>query len=290
MQKVKKAIIPVAGYGTRFLPFTKALPKTMLPIINVPAVQYVIQEAVDSGIEEIYLIVGQHADILKAHFSPATELEGVLESRGDLQRLQEVKRPQNLAKITYIVQEEQKGTGHAVLLAEKFIGNEPFAVLFGDDLMNAKTPVLKQLISVYEKHQKTVIGVKHVGYEMVSKYASCEYDSESNGIYNLTAITEKPAPGMAKSDLSPLGRYVLRAGFFENIRRIKPGYNGEYQLTDALGVDISKGGLLAYAFEGNRYDMGDLFGFLQANVEFSLQNDLLKDKMKKYLEDLVKKF
>ncbi|MBR3864625.1 MAG: UTP--glucose-1-phosphate uridylyltransferase [Clostridia bacterium] len=290
MQKVKKAIIPVAGYGTRFLPFTKALPKTMLPVINVPAIQHVIQEAVDSGIEEIYLIVGKHANIISEHFSPANELEGVLKARGNLKSLEIVQKPQNLAKITYIVQEEQKGTGHAVMLAEKYIKNEPFAVLFGDDLMCADTPVLKQLISVYEKNQKTVIGVKHVGYENVSKYASCEYNSEDKGIYNLTSIIEKPAPGSAKSDLAPLGRYVLRANFFENIKNIKPGYNGEYQLTDALGLEIKKDGLLAYAFEGERYDMGDVFGFLQANVEFSLKDDELKDKMKKYLEDLVKKF
>ena len=290
MQKVKKAIIPVAGYGTRFLPFTKALPKTMLPVINVPAIQHVIQEAVDSGIEEIYLIVGQHANIISEHFSPANELESVLKERGNQKSLEAVQKPQNLAKITYIVQDEQKGTGHAVLLAEKYIGNEPFAVLFGDDLMRAETPVLKQLISVYEQNQKTVIGVRHVGYENVSKYASCEYDSESNGVYNLTAITEKPAIGSAKSDLAPLGRYVLRANFFENIKNIKPGYNGEYQLTDALGLDIQKEGLLAYAFKGERYDMGDVFGFLQANVEFSLKDSELSGKMKKYLEDLVKKF
>ena len=290
MQKVKKAIIPVAGYGTRFLPFTKALPKTMLPVVNVPAVQHVIEEAVDSGIEEIYLIVGRHANILNAHFSPDSELESVLEKRGNYKSLQAVTKPQNLAKLTYVVQEEQKGTGHAVLLAEQFINNEPFAVLFGDDLMSAQTPVLKQLISVYEKHQKTVIGVKHVGYDNVSKYASCEYSSENSGVYNLSAITEKPAPGTAKSDLAPLGRYILRPNFFENIKNIKPGFNGEYQLTDALALDINGQGLLAYAFEGNRYDMGDVFGFLQANVEFSLKDEQLKDKMKKYLEDLVKNF
>lgn len=290
MQKVKKAIIPVAGFGTRFLPFTKALPKTMLPIINTPVIEYVVKEAVESGIEEIFLIVGQHAEVIKEHFSKAEDLERVLCERNNDKALQRVTYLLNSVKINYIFQQEQKGTAHAVLLAEQYIKNEPFAVLFGDDLMRYQTPVLKQLIKVYEKENKTVIGVKSVGFENVSKYASCEFDSKKDKLYNLTKITEKPDAKSVKSDLAPLGRYVLREGFFENIKKISKGYNGEYQLTDALALDIQGNGLLAYEFEGERFDMGDVFGFLQANIEFSLKDDLLKDKMQKYLEDLVKKF
>lgn len=290
MQKIKTAVIPVAGYGTRFLPFTKALPKAMLPVVNIPSIQLVIQEAIDSGIEEIILIVGQHKEIIEGHFSPANELESVLTSRGSFEYLEKAVYPQKMANIKYVVQKEQNGTANAVLLAEEFIKNKPFAVMFGDDVMVSQKPVLKQLIEIYEREDKTVIGVQRVGYDNVAKYASCEFDSSSNGVYNLTKLTEKPDPKLAKSDLAPLGRYVLREDFFENIHTLSPGIHGEYQLTDAIAKEIDRKGLLAYEFEGRRFDMGDTFGFLQANVECALENPELKDKMKNYLENLVKKF
>ena len=290
MQKVKKAVIPVAGYGTRFLPFTKAIPKSMLPIVNEPAIQVIIQEAVDSGIEEILLIVGQHKDIIEGHFSPAQELESVLTARKSFEYLQKSTYPQNMAKISYVVQTEQKGTGHAVLLAEEFVNGEPFAVMFGDDVMMSEVPVLKQLIDVFESENKTVIGVQKVGFENLAKYALCDFDSHVGSKYNLTALVEKPDPALAKTDIAPLGRYVMRADFFENLHNLKAGIHGEYQLTDALACEINRAGLIAYEFEGRRFDTGDVFGFLQANVEFALKNPLYEQKMKKYLEDLVKKF
>lgn len=290
MQKVRIAVIPAAGYGTRFLPFTKAIPKAMLPIINVPAIQQIVNEAVLSGIEEIYIVIGQHSEIIKAHFESAPHLESVLKKRELTSYLNAVLKVSGGAKVNYIFQEEQKGTGHAVLLAEKYIKNQPFAVMFGDDVMLSETPVLKQLISVYEKTQKTVIGARHVGFENVSKYASCEYQTENKGVFSLTAITEKPDKNLAKSDLAPLGRYVLRAGFFENLKKISKGINGEYQLTDALALEIEDNGLLAYEFKGERFDMGDTFGFLKANIEFALKNEQLSDKMKEYLKNLVQKF
>ncbi len=290
MKKVKKAVIPVAGYGTRFLPFTKALPKSMLPIVNVPAIQVIIQEAVDSGIEEILLIVGQHKEIIEGHFSPADELEKVLSSRKSFEYLEKCTYPQKMAKISYVIQEEQKGTGHAVSLAEEFVGGEPFAVMFGDDVMMSEIPVLKQLIDLFEKEDKTVIGVQSVGYENLAKYALCDFDSHVGNVYNLTALIEKPDPKQAKTDIAPLGRYVMREDFFENLHNLKPGVHGEYQLTDALASEINRKGLLAYDFIGRRFDTGDVFGFLQANVEFALQNPDYKDKMQKYLENLVKKF
>ena len=290
MQKVKKAIIPVAGYGTRFLPFTKALPKSMLPIVNIPAVQLVIQEAIDSGIEEIILIVGQHKGIIESHFSTAEELERVLQERGSYDYLEKVVYPQNMAKIHCVVQEQQIGTGNAVLLAEQLVNNEPFAVMFGDDVMQSETPVLKQLIEVFERENKTVIGVQRVGYDSVAKYASCEYSDYSGSIYTVSALTEKPDPLTAKSDLAPLGRYVFGANFFKNLHSLKPGVYGEYQLTDAIANEINNGGVLAYEFEGRRFDIGDVFGFLQANIEFALENPALSDKMKEYLKNLSKKF
>lgn len=290
MQQVRKAVIPVAGYGTRFLPFTKAVPKAMLPIINMPAVQRVIQEAVDGGIEEIILIIGQHKEIIEEHFSKSEELEKVLLAKGDSAKeyLESVVYPSKMAKIRYIVQNEQLGTGHAVMLAEEFIKDEPFAVMFGDDVMKSKVPVIKQLIDVFEREEKTVIGVKKVGFDNVSKYASVEYDDCKNNVYSVTKITEKPKKEEAKSDLAPLGRYVVDKDFFKLLHSLKPGKNGEYQFTDALDMNITSGGVLALEFEGNRYDMGDTFGFLQANVEFALDDPLLKDKMKNYLSEISK--
>ena len=290
MQKIKKAVIPVAGYGTRFLPFTKAVPKAMLPIVNRPAVQVVVEEAVASGIEEIYLVVGQHKDIIQAHFSPAPDLEKHLEECGAKEYLECVRRLNDLAKITFIEQEKQAGTGHAVLCAEKYIGNEPFAVMFGDDVMaGGEKPVLKQLIETYEKEDKTVIGVENVGFETVCKYASVEFEKNEGREYYATKITEKPAPGTAKSDLSPTGRYVLREGFFDVLERITRAGSGEYQLTDALDLEISRRGLIAYRYDGVHYDMGNVFGILQANVEFGLRNLETSEKVREYIKELAAK-
>ncbi len=288
MKKVKKAIIPVAGYGTRLLPETKAIPKPMYPILNKPSVQYIIQEAIDSGIEEVLLVVGQHKEIIKAHFSSAPELEGVLSSHGKKDFYESVVYPQSMCKITYIEQSEQLGTGHAVLIAEDFVKNEPCAVLFGDDVMfnRGGKPVLKQLIEAYEQNDKTVIGVKKVGFDLVCKYASVEYSRANGRLYEAEKITEKPAPGTAKSDLSPLGRYVLKDGFFDLLRRIPRGASGEYQLTDALDLEAKERGLLAYDFEGERFDMGDVFGFLQANIQTALADENLAPKLKEYLKNL----
>lgn len=286
MQKINKAVIPVAGYGTRFLPFTKAVPKAMLPIVNRPAVQVVVEEAVAAGIEEIYLVIGQHKDIIEAHFSPSIELEGHLKKCGDVKRLEEVRRLSDMAKITYIVQEKQTGTASAVLCAEKYIGNEPFAVMFGDDVMLSEKPVIGQLSEVYAKTGKTTIGVKNVGFDNVFKYASVEFDKQDGRTYNATAITEKPDPGTAKSDLAPLGRYIFNSDIFEILHNLKPGKNNEYQLTDAFRYEIERRGVIAYAFEGARYDMGDVYGYLQANMDFALRDKNLADKLKAHIDEI----
>ena len=288
--KVRKAVIPVAGYGTRFLPFTKAVPKPMLPILNKPAVQVISEEVVNSGITDILFIVGYKKEILESHFDAAPELEKMLKEKGKDDFLKEVVYPEHMANFTYVVQEVQNGTASAVQLAKDFVGNEPFAVLFGDDVMfNEKRPVIGQLADVYEKYGKTVLGCKRVSMDVISKYASVEFDKVlEDDVYNMVKVTEKPKREEAKSDLAPLGRYVCSPKIFDIIENLKPGANGEYQFTDALDIIARSEGALAYVFDGTRYDMGDRFGYLKANIEYGLRDEELKGKLREYLKELVK--
>ena len=289
-KKVRKAVIPVAGYGTRFLPFTKAVPKPMLPILNKPALQVISEEVVNSGITDILFIVGYKKEILESHFDAATELEKMLKEKGKDDFLKEVVYPEHMANFTYVVQEVQNGTASAVQLAKDFVGNEPFAVLFGDDVMfNEKRPVIGQLADVYEKYGKTVLGCKRVSMDVISKYASVEFDKVlEDDVYNMVKVTEKPKREEAKSDLAPLGRYVCSPKIFDIIENLKPGANGEYQFTDALDIIARSEGALAYVFDGTRYDMGDRFGYLKANIEYGLRDEELKGKLREYLKELVK--
>lgn len=288
--KVRKAVIPVAGYGTRFLPFTKAVPKPMLPILNKPALQVISEEVVNSGITDILFIVGYKKEILESHFDAAPELEKMLKEKGKDDFLKEVVYPEHMANFTYVVQEVQNGTASAVQLAKDFVGNEPFAVLFGDDVMfNEKRPVIGQLADVYEKYGKTVLGCKRVSMDVISKYASVEFDKVlEDDVYNMVKVTEKPKREEAKSDLAPLGRYVCSPKIFDIIENLKPGANGEYQFTDALDIIARTEGALAYVFDGTRYDMGDRFGYLKANIEYGLRDEELKGKLREYLKELVK--
>ena len=287
--KVRKAVIPGAGYGTRFLPFTKAVPKPMLPILNKPALQIISEEVVNSGITDILFIVGYKKEILESHFDAAPELEKMLADKGKTDYLEEVVYPEHMAKFIYKVQEVQNGTASAINLAKEFVGDEPFAVLFGDDVMyNETRPVIGQLIDVYEKYGKTVLGCKRVSMDVISKYASVEYDKIlENDVYNMTKVTEKPKKEEAKSDLAPLGRYVCSPGIFRIIDNLKPGANNEYQFTDALDLIARSEGALAYVFDGTRYDMGDRFGYLKANIEYGLRDAELKGKLKEYLKELI---
>ncbi len=289
-KKVRKAVIPVAGYGTRFLPFTKAVPKPMLPILNKPALQVISEEVVNSGITDILFIVGYKKEILESHFDAAPELEKMLKEKGKDDFLKEVVYPEHMANFTYVVQEVQNGTASAVQLAKDFVGNEPFAVLFGDDVMfNEKRPVIGQLADVYEKYGKTVLGCKRVSMDVISKYASVEFDKVlEDDVYNMVKVTEKPKREEAKSDLAPLGRYVCSPKIFDIIENLKPGANGEYQFTDALDIIARSEGALAYVFDGTRYDMGDRFGYLKANIEYGLRDEELKGKLREYLKELVK--
>lgn len=289
-KKVRKAVIPVAGYGTRFLPFTKAVPKPMLPILNKPALQVISEEVVNSGITDILFIVGYKKEILESHFNAAPELEKMLKEKGKDDFLKEVVYPEHMANFTYVVQEVQNGTASAVQLAKDFVGDEPFAVLFGDDVMfNEKRPVIGQLADVYEKYGKTVLGCKRVSMDVISKYASVEFDKVlEDDVYNMVKVTEKPKREEAKSDLAPLGRYVCSPKIFDIIENLKPGANGEYQFTDALDIIARSEGALAYVFDGTRYDMGDRFGYLKANIEYGLRDEELKGKLREYLKELVK--
>lgn len=289
-KKVRKAVIPVAGYGTRFLPFTKAVPKPMLPILNKPALQVISEEVVNSGITDILFIVGYKKEILESHFDAAPELEKMLKEKGKDDFLKEVVYPEHMANFTYVVQEVQNGTASAVQLAKDFVGDEPFAVLFGDDVMfNEKRPVIGQLADVYEKYGKTVLGCKRVSMDVISKYASVEFDKVlEDDVYNMVKVTEKPKREEAKSDLAPLGRYVCSPKIFDIIENLKPGANGEYQFTDALDIIARSEGALAYVFDGTRYDMGDRFGYLKANIEYGLRDEELKGKLREYLKGLVK--
>lgn len=290
MNKVRKAVIPVAGYGTRFLPYTKAVPKAMLPIINKPAIQIIAEEVINSGITDILFVVGYKKEIIEAHFSSSKELEKVLLEKAKTDFYNAIKYPETMANISFVMQEQLNGTAKALEIAKDFVNNEPFAVLFGDDVMyNDGTPVIKQLIDVYDKTGKTVIGCKNVTRKEVTMYASIEYDYNENNVYNAVKITEKPKFEDVKSTLAPLGRYVVTPDVFEIFKTLKPGASGEYQFTDALDIMAKNGNAKAVVFDGIRYDMGSRLGYLKANVEYGLRDDEIKDSFKKYLEDLLGK-
>ena len=291
MNKVRKAVIPVAGYGTRFLPYTKAVPKTMLPIVNKPAIQIITEEVIKSGITEILFVVGYKKEVLENHFSPSKELEDVLLKNGKVNFYNEIKYPETMAKFYYVTQEELNGTAKAVEVAKEFVGNEPFAVLFGDDVMyNDEIPVIQQLINLFEETGKTIVGCKDVPKQDVVKYASVLFDKVDGNIYNATEIIEKPKLEDVKSTISPLGRYVVTPEIFDVIASLKPSFNGEYQFTDALDYLAKQGKVQALVFDGIRYDMGSRLGFLKANIEFGLRDAELTKNFKDYLKDLVNKF
>lgn len=288
MLKVKKAVIPVAGFGTRFLPYTKAVPKAMLPILNRPAIQVITEEVIKSGIEEILFVVGYKNEVIKAHFSPSEILDSELLSKNKMDFYNAVKYPETMAKIYFAEQVELNGSAKAIEVAKEFVNGEPFAILFGDDVMfNEARPVIGQLIDVYNVTGKTVIGCKNVDRKDVPKYASVEYSSQDGNVYDVTKITEKPKFEDVKSTLSPLGRYVVNADIFEEIAKLTPAHNGEYQFTDALDALARKGKVAAIDFEGTRYDMGSRLGYLKANIEYGLRDEELKEELRAYLKTLI---
>lgn len=284
---VKKAIIPAAGLGTRFLPATKAQPKEMLPIVDKPTLQYIIEEAVNSGIEEILIITGRNKKSIEDHFDKSVELELELESKGKDDLLKEVREISDMANIHFIRQKEPKGLGHAIHCAKTFIGNEPFAVLLGDDIVYSEKPCLKQMIEAYDEYKTTILGVQEVPKDDVSKYGIVEGLHIEDRIYKVKSLIEKPAPEEAPSNIAILGRYIINPAIFEILEHTQPGKNGEIQLTDALKELSQIEAMYAYNFQGRRYDVGDKEGFLEATVEYALRREDLKEEFMKYLTKTV---
>jgi UTP--glucose-1-phosphate uridylyltransferase len=290
MQKVRKAIIPAAGLGTRFLPATKAQPKEMLPIVDKPTIQYIIEEAVASGIEDIIIVTGRGKRAIEDHFDKSYELEETLAKKGKYEQLEEVQGISKLANIHYIRQKEPLGLGHAISCASRFIGDEPFAVLLGDDIVHSpEKPCLKQLIDVYERYNSSVIGVQEVPVEEVSKYGviSININGMDNGVFHINDLVEKPKVEVAPSNYAIMGRYVLRPEIFEILENQTPGAGNEIQLTDAIKKLNKQQMVVGYEFAGDRHDVGDKFGFIKATVDFALERGDLQKQVMDYLKKIV---
>ena len=282
-----KAVIPAAGLGTRFLPLTKNSPKEMLPIIDKPAIQYVVEEAINSGIDDIVIITGRGKEVIENHFDVAYELEKILEERGEKEKLNEVRKISEMAEIFYIRQKMPLGLGHAIYMARKHIDDEFFAVLLGDDIIVANQPCTKQLIDVYEKYNASVIAIQEVEMEYVSKYGIVDAEEVENGVYKIKALVEKPSPYEAPSNLAVMGRYILSPKIFGYIEKTKPGKKGEIQLTDALNMMLENEELYTYVFEGKRYDLGDKFDWLRINIEMALKREEFRERVLELLKKLI---
>jgi UTP--glucose-1-phosphate uridylyltransferase len=289
MKKVRKAIIPAAGLGTRFLPATKAMPKEMLPIVDKPTIQYIVEEAVASGIEDIIIVTGKSKRSIEDHFDSSYELEQNLAEKGKYELLDKVQYSSNLADIHYIRQKEPKGLGHAVWCARNFIGDEPFAVLLGDDIVQSKTPCLRQLIEEYEATHSSVIGVQQVPENETHRYGIIDPLIQTGRRYQVNNFVEKPAPGTAPSNLAIMGRYILTPEIFRFLDNPETGAGGEIQLTDAIQKLNSIQRVFAYDFEGKRYDVGEKIGFVKTTVEFALQDEELREEVLDFLKELVGK-
>ena len=287
MSKITKAVIPAAGLGTRFLPATKAVPKEMVPIVDKPTLQYIVEEAVASGITDILIITGRTKRAVEDHFDKSYELETELEKSGKTKYLEEIQKISNLANIHYVRQKEAKGLGHAILCAKFFASNEPFAVLLGDDVVDAKVPCLKQMIDKYEELGGSILGVQTVAESDTSKYGIIKGKKIGDRVYEVEDMVEKPKEN-PPSNVAVLGRYIIEPEVFSYLEHTKAGAGGEIQLTDALKAMASDGNVFAYDFEGRRYDVGDKQGYLEATVEFALKRDDLKDDFLKYLRKIIK--
>ncbi|QDW81718.1 UTP--glucose-1-phosphate uridylyltransferase [Staphylococcus chromogenes] len=287
MSKIKKAIIPAAGLGTRFLPATKAMPKEMLPILDTPSIQYIVEEAARAGIEDIIIVTGKHKRAIEDHFDNQKELESTLKDKGKLDLLEKVQHSTDLANIFYVRQKEQKGLGHAIWTARQFFGDEPFAVLLGDDIVQSETPAIQQLIEQYEVTQKSVIGVQEVPYEETHRYGIVEPKTKQGRRYEVSQFVEKPAPGTAPSNLAIMGRYVLTPEIFKYLDTQDVGAGGEIQLTDAIERLNQDDSVYAYEFDGTRYDVGEKIGFVKTTLHFALNDPSMKEEMTRYIKDLL---
>ena len=281
--KVKKAIIPAAGLGTRFLPATKAQAKEMLPIVDKPTIQYIIEEAVASGIEDIIIVTGRSKRSIEDHFDKSVELELELEKSGKDEMLAMVRAISDMANIHTIRQKEPRGLGHAIYTARHFIGKEPFAVLLGDDVVVAKKPCLAQMLDVYNEYQTSVLGVQKVSHDVVNKYGIVDCKAVDDRVYKVHDLVEKPAIDDAPSDIAILGRYIITPDIFTYLETQDAGTGGEIQLTDSLRRMSKEQAMYCYDFKGHRYDVGTKIGFLQANIEFALRNPEVSGQMREYL-------
>nr|WP_246183575.1 UTP--glucose-1-phosphate uridylyltransferase GalU [Paenibacillus methanolicus] len=285
-KRVRKAIIPAGGLGTRFLPATKAQPKEMLPLIDKPAIQYIVEEAVASGIERIMIVSGRNKRAIEDHFDKSYELEAELEAHGKAELLELVRGISHLADICYIRQREPLGLGHAVLSARSFVENEPFAVLLGDDILQSDPPCLKAMIDLHRERETSVVALMEVPWDQTHKYGIAELHPHSTAL--IRSLVEKPAPGEAPSNLAVVGRYVLEPAIFELLEKARPGKGGEIQLTDSLQQLGLANPLAAYRFGGTRYDVGDKLGFVQATIDLALKRDDLADDVRAYLLERLK--
>ncbi|MFX1817968.1 UTP--glucose-1-phosphate uridylyltransferase GalU, partial [Staphylococcus aureus] len=286
MKKIKKAIIPAAGLGTRFLPATKAMPKEMLPILDKPTIQYIVEEAARAGIEDIIIVTGRHKRAIEDHFDSQKELEMVLKEKGKSELLEKVQYSTELANIFYVRQKEQKGLGHAISSARQFIGNEPFAVLLGDDIVESEVPAVKQLIDVYEETGHSVIGVQEVPEADTHRYGIIDPLTKNGRQYEVKKFVEKPAQGTAPSNLAIMGRYVLTPEIFDYLKTQKEGAGNEIQLTDAIERMNNDNQVYAYDFEGERYDVGEKLGFVKTTIEYALKDDSMREELTRFIKEL----
>jgi UTP--glucose-1-phosphate uridylyltransferase len=286
MMKIRKAVVTAAGWGTRFLPATKAQPKEMLPLVDKPMIQYVIEEAVASGIKQIIIVTAIGKRAIEDHFDRSFELEHVLEKKGDGELLRKLQNISELADICYVRQKEQLGLGHAILVTRELIGDEPFAVFLPDDLIQARVPAMKQMIEVYNRYQHSVIAVEPVAKEDTKAYGIIKPKQVEDRVYQVLSLVEKPAPKDAPSNLAIVGRYILTPEIFGMLEKTAPGKGGEIQLTDGLRLLLEKQPIYAYQFEGIRYDTGMPLGFLKASVEFALNRPDIGTKFRNYLRQL----
>ena len=289
--RVRKAVFPAAGWGTRFLPATKAQPKEMLPLVDKPVIQYGVEEAVAAGIEQVIIVTSSQKRAIEDHFDSSFELEHLLEEKGDIEMLRRVRQITDLAQISYVRQKEQLGLGHAVLMAKELVGHEPFAVILSDDVVAAEKPCIGQLVAAYKKTHSSVVAVMEVPAEETQRYGVAapdveERDREDPRLYRLRGLVEKPHPQDAPSRLAVIGRYVLTPKIFEKLEQTQKGAGGEIQLTDAIEALMQEQDVYAYAFEGKRYDAGTTMGWLQASVELALERPDIGAEFRRYLAGL----
>ncbi len=286
--KVRKAVIPAAGLGTRMLPATKTVPKEMLPLVDKPVIQYIIEEAVAAGIEDILIVTNRAKSAMDDYFDYYPELETRLNQAGKEKELCEVRRAADLANIFYVRQKETRGLGHAIWRAKRFVGDEPFAVLLGDDIMKASVPVTRQLIDAAEKYSASAVGVQYVATEAISKYSSVKVSPLEGRVFQVSDMNEKPTPEQMLSNYAILGRYVLTPEIFDILENLSPGYGGEIQLTDGLKQLCRTNPMVAVDFEGRRYDTGNLNGFLEATIDFALGHPQTGDWLRRFILDKAK--